>query len=390
MNITDIFISLLRSQIAGGGIEKIPVGEIDGSTISELFRLADIHDVTETMFQALVECGVLGEGQELFEKFTDAEDISYLRLKRLEHSLSLITGVLEEAGIDYLPLKGSVIRRYYPSPLMRMSADIDVLVKEDVLDDAVRLLCERAGCRVTSKKSFHDISLYTPDDMHLELHFNIMENSALLDGVLSRVWEYAVPVSHKKHEFALSPEFFVFHTLTHMTYHFINGGCGVKPFSDLWIFRERVGYDEQIVRALCRECGIEDFYKNALELALVWFSGKEHTAVTRSMEAHIIHNSICGDIEKGVATRQTARGGRFGYIMSRIFMPYRQLKIRYRTLERYPILLPWFEVVRWCEFLFGNKKRAKRELEMTGRMTPERMESIKSFYASVGLADGWK
>lgn len=388
MNITDIFISLLRAEIAGGGTEQIPTKEIDDSMLSELLRLAEIHDVSETLFMALVECGALQEGHELFEKFTDAEDLCYFRLKRLEHSLSKIMDTLEAAGIDHMPLKGSVIRKYYPSPLMRMSADIDILVKEETLESAVKALCEGAGCKVTSKKSFHDISLYTPDGMHLELHFNIMENSASLDGTLARVWDYALPVSHKKHEFTLSPEFFAFHITTHMTYHFINGGCGVKPFSDLWIFKERVGYDEEAVRALCRECGIDAFYQNAIDLAQVWFSKKEHTDLTRQMEAHVIHNSICGEIEKGVATKQTAKGGRFGYIMSRIFMPYSQLKIRYRTLERFPILLPWFEVVRWFEFLFGDKKRAKRELEMTARMTDERMQSIKDFYSSVGLSSG--
>ena len=211
MNIRDIFISLLRSQIAPGGESTVSVERIDAAMISELFRLAEIHDVTETMFLALVECGALKKGDELFEKFTDAEDVSYFRLKRLEHSLAEIKDTFEAAGIDHVPLKGSVMRKYYPSPLMRMSADIDVLVREASLDEATRVLCDKLGYKVTSKKDFHDISLYTPDGMHLELHFNIMENNSALDGTLSRVWDYVAPVSHKKHEFALVPEFFAFH-----------------------------------------------------------------------------------------------------------------------------------------------------------------------------------
>ena len=385
MNITDIFTALLRSQISGVGVADIPTESIDDKVIAELFRLAEIHDVSIVLFRALDECGAISEGHEMFSKFTDSEEISYFRLKRIEHSFGVITETLANAGIDYLPLKGSVIRKYYPSPLMRLSADIDILVREESLDDAVRVLCDGAGCKVTSKKSFHDISLYTPDGMHLELHFNIMENNPALDSVLARVWDYAVPVSQKTHEFALLPEFFAFHIITHMTYHFINGGCGVKPFSDLWLFRKRVGYDEERVLSLCRECGMEKFYKNAQDLANVWFGGKTHTSLSQQMEAHVLHNAICGDIEKGVAVRQTDKGGRKRYIFSRIFPPYRQMKIRYRALERWPILLPVFVVVRWFEFLFGDKKRAKRELEMTGRITHERMESIKEFFDEVGL-----
>ena len=70
MNITDILISLLRSQIAGSE-EKITAGKIDESALAELFRIAKIHDVSETLFMALVDCGVLYDGHELFEKFTD-------------------------------------------------------------------------------------------------------------------------------------------------------------------------------------------------------------------------------------------------------------------------------------------------------------------------------
>ena len=40
---------------------------------------------------------------------------------------------LEKAQIPFVPLKGSVIRKYYPEAWMRTSSDIDVLVhKEDV------------------------------------------------------------------------------------------------------------------------------------------------------------------------------------------------------------------------------------------------------------------
>ncbi|MBO4954226.1 MAG: nucleotidyltransferase family protein, partial [Clostridia bacterium] len=36
--------------------------------------------------------------------------------------------------IDFMPLKGAVIRQYYPEPWMRTSCDIDIHVKKDRLE----------------------------------------------------------------------------------------------------------------------------------------------------------------------------------------------------------------------------------------------------------------
>ena len=57
-------MALLRSQIAKAGVADVPTEKIDGAMLDELFRLAKIHDVSEALFLALVECGVLGEGHE--------------------------------------------------------------------------------------------------------------------------------------------------------------------------------------------------------------------------------------------------------------------------------------------------------------------------------------
>lgn len=385
MNKKDLFIALLRSQIAERGVADIPKDALDGEAVSAVVRLADVHDVTGVIFTALSECGVINPSDKIYADKEEAEELSYFRIKRLNHSFKEITETFENSGIDYLPLKGSVIRNYYPDPLMRLSADIDILVREADLDAAVKALVKRQGYKVTSGKTFHDISIYTADGMHLELHFNVKENHPRLDSVLARAWDYALPVSNKRHEFAFTPEFFVFHLLSHMAYHFINGGCGVKPFTDLWIYTVRVGYDVDELLRLCRECGVEDFYNNAMALSRVWFGGEEHTDLTRQMEAHVLCNAICGDVEKGVATKQARRGGRTAYIFGRIFVPYRELKHRYHVLKKWPILLPVFEVVRWFSFLFGDKKRAKKELKMTKRLTAERVEKIKKFYSDVGL-----
>ena len=52
---------------------------------------------------------------------------------------------LEKAEIPFLPLKGSVIRKYYPEPWMRTSCDIDLLIHKEEADNVVNLFTEKFG-----------------------------------------------------------------------------------------------------------------------------------------------------------------------------------------------------------------------------------------------------
>lgn len=385
MNIADILMSLLRSEIAECGCDDAVTKEITPDVVGELFRVADLHDVSQIIFSALAKRDLISADDEIFSRFAEAEELSYFRLKRLEFSQSETERALDEAGIDHITLKGSVMRAYYPSPLMRMSADIDILVREADLDRAVSLLSEKLGYEVRGKKDFHDISLYTPDGMHLELHYNIMENDERLDPVLQKCWNYVRPVPDKLCKYEFTPEFFAFHLITHMTYHFINGGCGIKPFSDLWLYRHKVEYDESLLVELCRDCGIERFYENAVRLSEVWFGGEAHSELTQRMEAHVIYNAYGGEASRGIVVRQSKSGGKFGYLMGRIFAPYGTMKIRYPVLKKCPILLPFFWVVRWFALLFGDKTRVKDEMKMSKSVSKEQVAKMMQFLDSVGL-----
>lgn len=50
---------------------------------------------------------------------------------RQQHELSVIKSEFEKNGIDYAPIKGSVVREYYPRPELRTMGDADVLIKEN-------------------------------------------------------------------------------------------------------------------------------------------------------------------------------------------------------------------------------------------------------------------
>lgn len=103
----------------------------------------------------------------------------YYLFAHKDYALETIKSCFEKHDIEYILLKGSVLRDLYPDKWMRTSCDIDVLIKEEKLERAVSALEQETDFRYI-KRLYHDVSLSTYN-VHLELHFSIKENTHIRD-----------------------------------------------------------------------------------------------------------------------------------------------------------------------------------------------------------------
>ena len=113
----------------------------------------------------------------------------------------------------------------------------------------------------------------------------------------------------------------------HMAKHFINGGCGIKPFIDLWVIKNKVGFDEEKAQKMLQESGLLAFYERSIDLMSVWFEGKPHNSVTQEMEDYILQGGVYGTLEQQLAMSQNKKGGKFRHLLSKIFLSYEQMKV---------------------------------------------------------------
>lgn len=285
-----------------------------------------------------------------------------------------------------MPLKGAVVRDYYSEAWLRTSCDLDVLVHPEDLDRAIQVL-KQEGWTQKTKKVYHDVSLYSEGGVHLELHFNIQESLETLDRVLKRVWKHSAPVAGTC-EYRQSNTFLLFHLLAHMSYHFTNGGCGLRPFLDIWILRCKLTWDEALLRELCAEAQILKFYEAVQELITVCFEGGAHTELTRSMEKFVINGGVYGSTENRVMVNQVQTGGRLRNLCHRIWMPFARLKTMYPVLERYGWLYPVYEVVRWVQILFSSRrKKALQELQLNHTAAAQQVQQTGDLLDVLGLKE---
>ena len=380
-----ILTDLVASEACAKPMEKPLDAALPQSFWELLYKVAKAQDLAHLVGSALSNQNAMPEG-EIAKKLEKQMLTAVYRYQRLHYEYMRMCDTLEGAGIPFVPLKGSVIRAYYPESWMRTSCDVDILVHEQDLDRAVEALCTSLDYRAEEERHYHDISLYSPSGIHLELHFNILESMENIDGLLSRVWEFCSPAQDRKYEHRQSNEYLVFHSIAHMSYHFIMGGCGIRPFLDLYLLKHKMGYDEKTVRSYCRECGLERFYDAALEMSEIWFGGQKPTALCKEMESYLLSGGIYGTRENVIAMEQERKGGKGKYLVGRIFMPYSDLRLQYPILKRHKLLYPFCLICRWGRLLFGGRMASSvRELKMTRNIDTDRAKAMSALFREVGL-----
>ena len=270
---------------------------------------------------------------------------------------------------------------------MRTSCDIDILVKEDDRDRAVEILTEQCGF-VMNEIGSHDVSLTAQSGTHVELHFKLNEdfydNSA--DELLKDTWNMVEIVPSCSFKYRMSDELYYYYHIYHMAKHFEVGGCGIRPFLDLWLLNHRMDYDKQKRDELLEKGGIKKFEESCRNLSEYWFSDAEENELLLRFQSFIANGGTYGNKKNSVAIRQSKSGSKAKYIFERIFLPYDMLKAHYPVLEKHKYLTPVFEAVRWFKLLNPmTYKRSKRELELTGKVTDERTGELSSLLTDIGL-----
>ena len=386
MTVTEVMLRAIGAQVCGK--DTALQCEIPADGLHSLYTLAKAHDVAHLVSAQLARDGLITPGNEIGDKFRREQMLSVFRAEQQTHEQEQLYLALSEAKIPFIPLKGAVIRDYYPDPSMRTSCDIDVLVRAEDLQKAIRCTVGVLGYR-EKERGTHDVSLTAPSGVCVELHYALVEadraNNCHL--ILEEVWDHARPASGGSYRHVLSDEMLYYYHIAHMAKHFENGGCGIRPFLDLWLLENRVEHDEKARRALLARGGLLTFAECCCTLSRVWLENAPHTAITLEMEQYLLRGGAYGNIENMVTINQRKKGGKVRYVLSRLFLPYERLCLLYPIVQKHRLLVPVMQVRRWVtHFLRGRWRRSLKEIGINRTVSEERQDRADKMLESVGLS----
>lgn len=374
-------------ELIGSVLEDRPTSfnKLSDEMLQEVYTIARRHDLSHFIGAALTKKKFKASDNS-FSKYQNNMFETAVRMQRLDYELNCACQALEDAGIQFVPLKGSVVKKYYPEPWMRTSCDIDILVHKEDLENAISAI-NKDGRFQVGKQKYHDVSLISKSKINIELHFSILETMDNIDNVLKEVWEYAELGKNNNYAMQLTPEFFLYHIYAHATYHFLNGGCGIKTLMDIYLLENKLDYNKGLLEELLEKAEIKTFRNELKNLSNVWFSDGTRNGNTDIVEKYILSGGVYGSKNNALAVKSTEQTAK-RYMMSRIFMPYKQIKLRYPILQKHKYLTPFFEVARWIDSISKGKHKAyAAEAKTINSITEIEMREVDTMLKNLGLRE---
>ena len=197
-----------------------------------ILSIADRHRVLPLLYDVLEN--ILPEDGADWKRVQERSTQTVWQSYRLLFMSRYVTGLLKDAGIDTILLKGSGVAGLYPVPELRKSGDVDLLVENGKMaQEAGRCLQVHGFVAESGHQENHHLTYMSPEGIRLELHsalvepFDSTEVNTFLEKCQKDFFENRVTENVMGVDFFLaSPSYQAFYLLLHMLQHFLRSGFG--------------------------------------------------------------------------------------------------------------------------------------------------------------------
>lgn len=376
--IVSLTLSLIKSAILDTKISEEERSSLTQEKIKKLYDFSKFLDISQVIGHALIKENLIdGEMKQLFNKEIF---VSVMRVEKNNFAISQIKEILIKENIDFILLKGAVVRPMYPQQFLRTSADIDVFLREKDFEKNLKTITSKYGLKLMGRTP-HDCTILAENGTHIELHFSVKDDNYLknADSVVKKIWDYTIKEKDTC-EHKLTNEYFAFYHLVHLSKHVQSGGCGVKPFIDNY-FIEKLDINRQIFGEMLKQSKLEKMYQTSIAFTNYIFNETQADDKLLLFIDFCMSGGVFGTIYNFVSVNQARAGGKGRYILSRIFMPYRLLKKQYPKLEKRKWLLPYYQLVRWKKMIFsGRLKNTITEVKTNNNTSSSNQNKVKELF----------
>ncbi len=351
--------------------------------------LAKEHNIAVIVYTGAQICGVPTSSEAMKELFS-LTCKSMLVSQRQVYEIERIEKAFKEENIDYMPLKGVLLKRMYPQPEMRSMGDADILIKIEQYPQ-VESVMKSLGFEF-GKETDHEM-VWKNSSLLVELHKSVMTTiNKDFYSYYGSGWVKANKVSASC-EYKMSLEDFYLYIFIHMTKHYRISGIGIKHILDLWVIAEKYPQlNKDRVAEELKKMHLYEFYLNIMKMIDAWFCDGEQTEKTDLITNVIFESGQYGSADMAVINRaiQTGNGSatkaRSSKFFNRLFPPYSEMKKKYEVLNKCPVLLPIMWFVRCVDVVFFKRKDLDRYMQEMKMINSKNIEEHTKALNYVGLS----
>ena len=254
--------------------------------------------------------------------------------------------------IDFLPLKGCLMKPLYPSADMRSMGDIDILIKKEQYN-RIRDILNNNGY-IEHTESEHEL-IWQKNNYIIELHKSLIPiNNKDYYSYYGDGWKLA-KITNDGFRYEMSPEDTFVYMFTHYAKHYRETGVGIRQAIDLYIYcKHYCDMDKEYIRNALVTLQLDRFYENTMHMLDVWFGNETHTEGSRIVEKHLYDSGVFGTSKnrqistmlRNLNSTGSMKKARFLVWKFRVLLPYYSMCKEYPILKKYPVLLPCMWIVR--------------------------------------------
>ena len=332
--------------------------KFSGVNLEDMHKFAEFHKISALICMALESAGVKND------LFLQSKGISFSKAARFEIDSLELFNKLEQAKIWYMPLKGFIMKNYYPAFGMREMSDIDILFDSSKARE-VREIMQSLGFETKKFNAGpHDVYTGKPDkkfEMHRVLfgftnekfnnYYHDIKNKLLLKTGSNYYYEF-------------SKEDFYIYITAHEFKHYSSGGTGLRSLIDIYLFMKKFAdeLDYNYIASELGKLGMTEFEANNKSLAMNLFGVGKISDINKEIYEHMIFSGAKGTLDHKVHNKLKTRS-KVKYLFERIFLSDIELRERFPFFHKHKILLPFLVIYRGFRALTVKRKSILQEIK---------------------------
>lgn len=348
--------------------EKKYIEDID---MEKLYHFCKLH-----FLEVLVGTALKNAGFVLSDKWNQKLAKSIRKNILFDSERTKLFDFMEREQIWHIPLKGAVLKEYYPAVGMRQMTDNDILFDEKYSRKVQEYMESQGYVGENIGKGTHDVYKKKPV-FNFELHRTLFNES--VQGNMFRYYKNIksrlLKNDNSECEYHFSREDFYIYILAHAYKHYQKGGTGIRSLLDFYMYLsvEEKNMDFEYIQRECECLEIADFeFANRVLCKKVF--GKDISTdfdkfVNSLSEGEIemleyyFSSGVHGTMERGIKnradnfSRENGNTSKFKYLLNRIFPSADKYKSDYPFFYKHKWLLPIGWIYRLLHMIFSKKKR---------------------------------
>ena len=294
----------------------------------------------------------------LFRRWTEEKAKAIRKNILLDEERKVIFEKLDASGIWHAPLKGIIIKDMYPRLGMRQMSDNDILFEKDKSKE-VDAIMQKLGFDPILVSDYNNENTYHKDNYYsFEMHKKLFEdvygdsNNYFID-----IFDRVIKDGNSEYAYHMSDLDFYLYFLAHMAKHHISSGAGLRFYSDLYYINKELlpRINKNDLNRELKKLNLLDFYDETMTF-LNQLLNRDYSDADRIN--YILRGNVYGSIDNTVVN-SIKKKGKLKYLFSLVFLPLNNMRIMFPILEKLPILLPLFWIIRIFRNLFSREHRKR-------------------------------